>query len=84
METPLSKPTEEPPPLEIDPESPWADHAEEQAASAVHYSDLSNTTGLAFREAQQEAMEAYLRMEEPELDPEPTVPPDPEPPHSGT
>jgi hypothetical protein len=50
--------------VEIDPESPWAAFAEEQAASAEYYSDISNLSGLAFREAQQQAFESYLQLEE--------------------
>lgn len=51
------------PPIVVDPDSPWAAVAEQQAAAAEHYAELSIASGMAFRGAQQEAYEGYAQQE---------------------
>lgn len=48
--------------LELDPESPWLAEAEDIAASARYYAELSYRQGLAFRSAQQEAFDGYVAL----------------------
>lgn len=47
----------------IDHDSPWRALAEKQADAAEHYAKLSIASGLAFRDAQQEAYEGYVLLE---------------------
>ena len=53
----------EPNEIPIDPYSPWAHIAENLAASASHYSELSNASGTVFSAAQHEACESYEQQE---------------------
>jgi hypothetical protein len=45
--------------------SPWAEFSEQRRASARKYNDLCNELGMAFKEAQQDAYEQWLILDEP-------------------
>ena len=44
--------------------SPWAEFSEQRRASARKYNDLCNELRMAFKEAQQDAYEQWLMLDE--------------------